>query len=351
MSFLKRLATDAFHDVEEQGIREIPGVAMLEDHFPTVTKDLRKGWAEATRPVKRKLAHEFRKDFRDLVGKHSKRVAKATTTGRSRTVKTRIEGIRKTGRTTSSRVRKHHPNVRMSLDDADDLAPPDPNMPHGHYRRPSMRNRSVIKSRSRNIRSNLTMSRPLAIRARASKYAEVKYGTEAEDLVNDSMIQMSKPAQGVESDERTGDEIRALEMSIQLQVFKAAGSLVADIDQWRYTLFQWTPNSTVLPVPADIFEDVPAGTVARQFFNLQRRPLYKVLYDVSGSLTGLAASPTLGNTCTGIQKVTVKIPKSVISYDKTAVTGANNVFALFQSWGVTANPTATMSFRFTFTDA
>lgn len=338
------LAKDARDDLVTKFFGEI------KDLLPRTSKRGIKAFKPVTNAL-RKAARALRKDFsrqQDLT-RHPKR--KLAFPFLSSTVRVPEGG---TSAKRSKSGKRHSQNdiakwVASGSKLPKALQPQKSNMPHGSRSR--MSNRGTVKSRSRNIRSNLTISRPLSIKAKRSQYAEVKYGTEAEDLVNDSMIQMSKPVQGPEGDDRIGDEIRALEMSVQLQVFKATGSLVADIDQWRFTLFQWTPNSSVAPVPADIFEDVPSGTVARQFFNLQRRPLYKVLYDVSGSLTGLLSAPVLGNACTGIQKVTVKIPKQTITYDKTAVTGANNVFGLFQSWGVTANPTATMSFRFTFTDS
>lgn len=322
--------------------------------FPRSFKKGSKAARPLIRTVKR-AAEDLRKDFaegqRDLSSR-AKRTARGRTRGTVR-VRSILDRASSAGKRVAERPFDFRGQKRGRSDDGPTtnpkFRPPPPDMPHG--RRP-MRSRGSVKSRSRNIRSNLTESRPMRSVALRSKFAEVKYGTQSISLTNGLMTLISDPAQGDANNERIGDEIRALGLSIQLQAYKQTGSAITDLDQWRFTVFQWLPNSTVSPTPADIFTNVPAGQPARQFFNLQRRPLYKVLYDVSGALTGEVANLMLGNSTTGIQKVNLTIPNKTITYDPGTDNGVNNVYVLFQSASTSiAPPLGQMTYRFTYTDS
>lgn len=337
MSAVKELADDLFKDVRDDIVDKIFGEAKL---FAPRTFKLGKQKFKPVSNAIKKAARELERGFarqRDLTGhRHGKR---------GRALKSFRDLVPQGGKSPSRNLKRF-----KSLASAITGQSQRSNMPHGSRSR--MRNRGSVKSRSRNIRSNLTESRPMRIVAKRSQFAEVKYGTQSVSLTNGLMTLISDPAQGDANNERIGDEIRAQGLSIQLQAYKQTGSTVADLDQWRFTVFQWLPNSTVAPTIADIFTNVPAGQPARQFFNLQRRPLYKILYDVSGALTGDVATLMLGNSTTGIQKVNLSIPNKTISYDPGTDNGVNNVYVLYQSasTAVATPPLGQMTYRFTYTD-
>lgn len=225
-------------------------------------------------------------------------------------------------------------------------------MPHGRFPRASMRSRSNIKSRSRNLQSQITMGRPMRSVAKRTQYAEVKYLTGTVPLVNDSMFHLSAVTQGVTHLTRIGDDIKALALNVIYQVRKTALSTDAQLDQWRFTIFQWSPRNNVPPTPADIFDDNPAGRPTRQFFNLSRKPLYKVMYDASGTLSGTLAAVNVGTSSTGVVKAALTIPKSVLNYDPTTVVGVDQVYCLFQSFNFAGEtPSGDITWRLTYIDS
>lgn len=338
-SRVKRLASDAFDDLVHEEERSIPGVAALEDHFPKFTKQFKQDLRSGTRGVRRKLEREFRDDVKSFAphAPHVHRAKKLEPSGKTAARVKRAQFEKKAD--TIRRDRNDRAKVSIS------------NMPHG---RTSLRRRGSVKSRSRNLQSQISMGRPMRAVAKRTQYAEVKYLTTLSSLVAPTVLQASSIPQGVQHLQRTGDDVRALDLNITYQIFKNTLSASADIDQWRFTVFQWHPNSSVAPTPADIFVDVPGSLPARQYFNLSRRPLYTVLYDASGTLTGTFAAPVTGQSVTGIVKASLKIPRGSLTYDPVATTGTNQIYIMFQSHNDVSDlnaPKGDLTWRLTYIDS
>lgn len=295
------------------------------------------------------LKHGIDRTVDDIItgGRKAKRTSRARTRSVQRTGSILdVAGKRPTERPFDARGLKR---VRKNLFGKES---PIPTMPHGRQR--TMRSRGSVKARSRNLQSQISLGRPMRSLARRSTIAEVKYLTGTLPMTNGSMLQLSAITQGVSHLTRVGDDVKVLALNANYQVFKDVGSNAADIDQWRLTVFQWHPNNTVPPVPADIFDDNPAARPSRQFFNLSRKPLYKILYDATGTLTGQFAAPLVGTSVTGVVKIGLTPSTKVLNFDPAITTGADQIYVLFQSFNATSpgsSPNGDITWRITYIDS
>lgn len=231
------------------------------------------------------------------------------------------------------------------------------NMPHGRSRRTSMRSRGNVKSHSRNIRSNISISRPMQLRARRNQYAEVKDFTALATLVVDgSILPIANIPQGTTSYTRIGDDLKIAGLNLNYRVHLHSAVLPADVTDWRFTVIQWLPSNVGNPpTKANIFLDVPTGRPGFQMFNKARRPTFKVLYDASGILTGNAALPVTGNTTTGLVKLSLNVPNKVLTFSGASTNGTNQIYVLFQTGSSNAGATnfalCDYNWRTTFIDS
>lgn len=308
---VKRFTRDFFNDVENLTERSLPGVASFEDSFPSATKELKREFRElrsrsSRNSTRRKLdfAPEFEED--DLP---QRRRGKSQRT----------------------------------------------NMPNGKPTRRRATSRSVVKSHSRNIKSNLSMSGPMRTLARRSQISEVKHHSGTVTAVSGSIFNLSPVPQGQTGITRIGDEIKALDLGMNYVVHTNPLTTGNLLSEWRLILFQWKQNNATVPSTTQILDNVPAGLASQQFYNTSRRPTFQVLYDSGGNLGGPYAATSdrvIGQNVTGLVTVKLKIPRSIMTYDEPASTnGTNQIYAYFASSAAGASPTLDFNWRLTFVDS
>lgn len=338
---VKRLANDALKDTKHDSIRKLPGVAYLQDNFPRVYKDLVKD----TRPLNRKLGRQIRQALKD--------------TARTRSVR------RESRRTILDDAQRMRRSSRRHIEFSEDVGmpsvdlfdAPSQNMPHGSRSGSRASGRGSVKSRSRNIKTNLSLSRPMRTLAKRSTLAEVKYITaNADNVVNGTMLPLSTVAQGTTNVTRVGDELRLLgcNVSARIQIIPGGGHAPSDVVGWRLTIFQWHQNNVNPPVVADIYDNVPPGHPSLQYFNLHRKPQFTVLSDQSGYLAGDPAIASVGGTTTGVVKMALTPPRRMVTFKPGLTSGDNQIYALFQasvaSGAGIVLPECDISWRTSFTD-
>lgn len=381
---VQRLEGAAYKDARKQGERLVPGVAYFQDNFPRVSEEISR------------FGRSFsaRKNPRGATGRGFKSTRGRGSLSRgSRTAKAGISHVRslrgytqdqlmdlsagfdvppsvkrpksqaRSGRVEPKRL-KFGGSSRDKRSRVDDFVPDDhefvapsqrefvresqrANMP-----RRSQRSRGGLKSHSRNIRSNLTLGKPMRQLAFRSQYAEVKEHTKQSipALDPDDVLVLSAVPQGTTSITRIGDELKAISLGLLYQVNLTATALASQSTAWRLTIFSWNMNSSISPSVGSLFPSVPTEG-AFKFFDLNRHPTYKILYDVSGSLAGDPAVKSVGNTGTGIVRVNIKPKASIMSYDSGSTDGTNQIFAMFQCDNAANGAVADLSWRMTFIDA
>lgn len=304
---VKRFKRGVIKDIENLTERAIPGVSTFEDNFPGATRELKREFrALLPTEIDRRRNLDFSPEFEeDILPRRKSR-------------------------------RKNMPNVK-------------PTRRRGNFR-------SAVKSHSRNIKTNLSMSGPLGTVAKRSQYAEVKHHTGTVSAgVTGSIINLSPVPQGPTGVDRTGDEIKALELGFNYVVHTNPLTTGTLLSEWRLIIFQWKQNNSNVPTPADILYNVPAGLASQQFYNSSRRPTFQVLYDSGGNLAGPYAAANdkiIGQNVTGLVKAKIKIPRSVMVYDEPSSTnGTNQVYAYFGSSGTSASPLLDTTWRLTFIDS
>lgn len=200
----------------------------------------------------------------------------------------------------------------------------------------------------------MSTARPTRTLALSSRFAEIKRVRGAFAVLSDAVTDLCTIVQGPGGAERIGTECRLESIQIGYRVVTAATAVVGAVGGWRFTVFQWNPQSSTVPTKADIFN--PTGELPVQLFNIQRKPLYKILYDVSGILSGDGnANMSVGNQITGAVKMELIPRTKVISFEGGVSTvGNGHVYVLFQSAALAAaditTPTCNFNISTNFTD-
>lgn len=252
------------------------------------------------------------------------------------------------------------------LDDSDDLGGPPlysttGNMPYRARRHRGRR--SMLKSHSRNIKTSLSRGRMGPSRARMSTYAEVKrFETENLRKANDTITLITGVAQGTIVSERIGDQLKMIQIGINYIVVPDPSMAPTGIYSWRMTIIQWNPNNVGGADPAlgDIFKNAAPNQIAspcRQFFNVSRKPLFKVMYDVTGVISGTGTDNTTQTTSTGMVKITLNAPVKTLDFAPPGTTTASHhVYVIFQCHDelnavpLTVYPQLSFAAKLSFTD-
>ncbi len=239
------------------------------------------------------------------------------------------------------------------------------NMPYGRrtrYRRPSRRRGSRrVSYHSRNLQSAMSASRVGPATARTAAYAEIKIHQKSESGITTAtgVKDLTIIAQGATATTRVGAQVKSVSLKFNYIVLPTATMTKDSVFTWRLTVFQWRPNSKTPPVVADLFDQGVIGNVALSPFNIRRKPLFKIMYDVTGTIAGDPASNTVGGSTTGVVHSVLHAPKRVIEFEDSSGVlgdeGADHVWFIFQSQSTfgtgTGPPTLSYGSKLSFVDS
>ncbi len=211
--------------------------------------------------------------------------------------------------------------------------------PHHRQRRSGPRN--FVKFASHNTRNEQAHSRTGVLSVRRASYSEVKRRTGATDkqVASDTPIKIAMPSPGTSASTRIGGQIKILELAFNYIILPNALQGSDAMVGYRFTIFQWWPDDTVQPpLAADLYS--ASATIlqdALAFISVARRPLFKVIYDVAGTLSGSSDQPIAGANSTGVQKLRLRVPRSVVNFNTTSADGPGQLYFLFRQADLTDN--------------
>jgi len=206
------------------------------------------------------------------------------------------------------------------------------------------------------------------IKSSLASHEEIKYyvfGFTATSVLNTGfVVPITQVTQGIAHNQRLGDRIRPVSLSLRFELVASANTLLAAADQWnsvRIIVFRWYDDSTpAFPVTNDI---LIAGTSTFRTlapYNRSESPRYKILSDKvyklentpvwNGAATLYEIGP--GSTRNVEMMFNGKIINHLMEFENSAITGSNQVFLLAVSdSSFTPHPQMSLDMELGFTDS